>query len=175
MDSKQRLPPRTVGLPDSAPFCTLVGETEHSAALPCRMLGQSSPEQQKHNQGPGTRWAPPTWRHAVTRGNTQLHTFLHLLAGSVSSSVSEETEEPGPLSPAKNRAEERDAVRGPTRVWSALPGASMAVRTAVLSPTLAKPPAEAVRAGLGDTQQQCQGQWHYTHSGYGRGPRPRGR
>lgn len=58
---------------------------------------------------------PPTWRHAVTRGNTQLHTFLHLLAGSVSSSVSEETEEPGPLSPAKNRAEERDAVRGPTK------------------------------------------------------------
>lgn len=93
---------------------------------------------------------------------TQLHTFLHLLAGSVSSSVSEETEEPGPLSPAKNRAEEREAVRGPTRVRSALPGASMAVHTAVPSPTLghhsislAKPPAEAVHAGLGDTQQQC--------------------
>lgn len=136
MDSKQRLPPRTVGLPDSAHFCTLVGETEHSAPLPCRMLGQSSPEQQKHNQGPGTRWAPP---NLEAHGNTQLHTFLHLLAGSVSSSVSEETEEPGPLSPAKNRAEEREAVRGPTRVRLALPGASMAVHTAALSPTLAKP------------------------------------
>lgn len=96
--------------------------------------------------------------------NAQLHTFLHLLAGSVSSSVSvlEETEEPGPLSPPKNRAEKREAVRGPTRVRSALPGALMAVRTAVPSPTLghhsislATPPAEAVCEGLGDTQQQC--------------------
>lgn len=72
--------------------------------LPCPAGCWVSHPQQRHNRGPGTWWSHPSWRHAVT----QLHTFLHLLAGSVSSSVSEETEEPGPLSPAKNRAEERE-------------------------------------------------------------------
>lgn len=42
----------------------------------------------------------------------QPHTFLHLLAGSASSSVSEEAEEPGPLSPDKNRAAGREVVKG---------------------------------------------------------------
>lgn len=79
----------------------------------------------------------------------QPHTFLHLLAGSASSSVSEEAEEPGLLSPAKNRAAGREkGSEGPPPGYGWLfPGLSMAAHLAAPTPHHDHPAARAVLEG----------------------------